>query len=211
MTMLKSLTAAAGAALFAASAATAATVDVSTTADTVAVGDTFEVRLNFSADQSAEFLFDAIADFEFDGELFDFVSADFVDPATGVNQLDLPGDPNDIGSGIFEVIEVSDDLLEITSASFNSFPFLQDEQADDFAIVTLTFSAEEVGTGDLGLGAFFEFLFTNDDDFQTAPFFNADALDSMVTVTVSEVPLPGAAVFLLTGAAGLFARRRIAA
>ena len=211
MTIIKSLTTAAfaGAALL--GAASAATVDVSTTVDTVTVGDTFEVRLNFSADDSAEFLFDAIADFEFDGALFDFVSADFTDPATGINQLSLPGDPDAIGEGIFEVVELGDDLLDITAVSDNDFAFLQDQQADDFTLVTLTFSAEEVGTGDLGLGAFFEFLFANDPDFANATFFEADILDAFVTVQVSEVPLPGAAVFLLTGAAGFFARRRMTA
>ena len=211
MTIIKSLTTAAfaGAALL--GVASAATVDVSTTADVVTVGDTFEVRLNFSADDSAEFLFDAIAEFEFDGALFDFVSADFTDPATGLNQLSLPDDPDAIGEGIFEVAQLSDNLLDITAVSDNSFAFLQDEQADDFTLVTLTFSAEEVGTGDLGLGAFFDFLFANDPDFANADFFSADVLDAFVTVEVAPIPLPGAAVFLLTGAAGLFARRRVAA
>lgn len=210
MTMLKSLTTAAfaGSALLAASAASAATVDVSTTAETVAVGDTFEVRLNFSADESDEFLFDALFDFAFDGELFDFVSADFTDPATGLNQLDLPNDPNDFGF-FSDVEQVSDSILSVSATSGNSGAFLQEQQADDFTVVTLTFVADMVGTGDLGLGDLVALLAFDDPDFSNQ--VETAILDAFVTVTVSEVPLPGAAVFLLTGAAGLFARRRMAA
>ena len=205
MINLKSLTTAAFASAALVGVAHAATIDVTTGTDTVVVGDTFEVRLDFSADESAEFLFQAIADFTYDADLFSFVGADFVDPATNQNQLDLTD-----SSGGFDVIEVSDGTLEIDALSADPFDVLLEEQADDFTFVTLTFTADQVGTGDLGLGAFFEFLFANEGDFQTAEFFEADVLNALVAIDVQPVPLPGAAVFLLTGLAGIAARRRMA-
>ena len=211
MTIIKSLTTAAvaGAALL--GTASAGIIDITTTTDTVLVGETFEVRIVFSSETDDEFLGSADFGFDFDSELFDFVSADFTDPVTGVNQLDLPGDPSPIGGGVFEVAEGTGlaDLL-VTAISGNDFAFLQDEQADDFTVVTLTFVAEMIGTGDLGLSMatsnFFD-VFGAPDAFPEM----ASILNGVVSVTVSEVPLPGAAVFLLTGAAGLFARRRMAA
>ena len=80
--------------------------------------------------------------------------------------------------------------------------------ADDFALVTLTFRADEVGTGDLGLGVFTDFLFANEGDFGTATFFQADVLDAFVTVDVAAVPVPAAALLFPLGLAGLAAARR---
>ena len=204
MTMFRTLAAvAAGTAVLATASADAAIVDVSTTADTVTVGETFEVRIAFSAETMEEFLFDASFDLAYDEELFSFVGADFADGTTDQNQLALNG-----VDGFFDAFVDTPGDLSVTAASGNTFETLQDEQADDFTIVTLTFEALMEGTGDLGFGAITDFQFSNDTDFQNAPFLNADILDGSVMVTVAPIPLPGAAVFLLTGAAGLVARRR---
>lgn len=210
MTMFKSLTTAAFAGAALCATAAAATVDVSTTTETVAVGDTFEVRIAYSAETMEEFL--SLADFEFTFEegLFTFVGADFVDGTTGQNQLSLDGDPDSFGQGIFTVTEdILPGEITVSAISENSLDFLGANQADDFSIVTLTFVAEMAGTGDLGLGTLRDFIVET----LGGGFGQADILDSFVTVDVvaDAVPLPGAAVFLLTGAAGLFARRKMAA
>ena len=208
MTNYRTLAALGAAAAILTGTASAAIIDVSTTADTVAVGETFEVRLAFTAETTDEFLTGADFEFVFDDALFSFVGVDFVDDTTGVNQLALDGDPDAFGPGIFDV---ADDILpgEITvsALSDNSLAFLAANQADDFSIVTLTFQADMVGTGDLGLGVLQDFLAET----LGGDFVDVSILNDAVTVTVGEVPLPGAAVFLATGIAGLFARRRLAA
>lgn len=210
MSILRTLAAAtAAAAIIGTAAADAATVDVTTTADTVAVGDTFEVRLAFSAGTLDEFLAGVDAAFDYDGDLFEFVGASFVDDTTGLNQLDLPGDGDNIG-GFFEATAVSDGDLAVAAVSGNDFSYLQANQADDFTVFSLEFLAENVGTGTIGLSMVFDAFIDVFDDVNGDPI-EFSFLNQSVTVDVAPIPLPSAMIFMLTGAAGLFARRRLSA
>jgi hypothetical protein len=147
-----------------------------------------------------DFLSEILGDFTFDNGLFEFVSASFIDPGTEQNELALPGDPGDIGGGTFQANVTSPGLVELDLFSSNAFSFLAMNQADDFAPVTLTFRATDAGVGELGLGTFIQFF---------SGFEEIDPIivDDSVTVSVSEIPVPAAAL-LFAPAALLFRRRR---
>lgn len=209
MNIIRSAAIAAASALALTATASAGIIDFSVSDDTVTVGETFDVRVAFSSSAQGQFLTTADFAVAFDGGLFDFVSADFTDGTTGLNQLDLPDDMGNIG-GFFDAELFSDGDLGVAAVSGNEFSFLQAEQADDFTIVSLTFLAEAVGTGTIGLASAFDAFFDIFDDPDGSPLM-AQFVDTSVDVSVAAVPLPGAALFMLTGAAGLVARRKLKA
>jgi hypothetical protein len=179
--------------------AQAGVISVQTSATEVAPGETFEVDVIFDA-AMGEFLSTAEFDFEYDEELFRFVSAEPGD------ELVLEGDPDYIGSEdeplVFEANQDGPGSLDVFASSYNSADFLAANQADSFSIVTFTFEALMMGTGQLSVAALDDFF---------ADFFGEPIMVELgdASVTVEVVPLPGAAVFLLTGLAGLVARRRL--
>lgn len=190
------------AAAFLPAAASAAVVSVQTDTDTVMVGETFEVDVVFDA-EGDEFLSQAEFDFSFDDDLFAFVSA------TPGDELSLEGDPGFIGSDdeplTFEANLDGPGSLDVFAASFNSTDFLAENQADEFEIVTFTFEALMTGTGDLAVTALDDFFA----DFFGAPLGVTLGNDAVTVEVVGDViPLPGAALFLLTGLAGVAAGRR---
>lgn len=199
-----SIIAAACVAAFLPVSAAAGVVAVETDAAVVMVGETFEVRVVFDADED-EFLSAAEFDFSFDDELFAFVGA------TPGEELILDGDEDYIGSDeeplVFEANVLAPGELDVFAESYNSSAFLAANQADEFPVVTLAFEVLTTGSGDLGVAALDDFFA----DLFGAPI-DVSIGDGFVTVdAVGEVvPLPGAALFLLTGLAGAAARRRSA-
>lgn len=200
MTILRAFAATMTAGALALGTASAASVSLSADAEQVDIGDTVEIALTFTADEAAEFLVDNLFELSFDSDLFAFVGADFTDPATDQNQLDF-----ELG-GLFEAEVTDTGLVEVSAASDDFFDVLAEQQADAFTVVTLSFEALANGTGEFALTDFSTFLFAIGLD---GELFEADIAGG--ALTVDAVPLPGAAIFLLTGAAGLVARRRLAA
>jgi hypothetical protein len=184
---------------FAVAGANAAVIDLEASDNDVRVGETFEVELSYTSTSTMQFLSEVFGDFTFNSDLFEFVSASFIDPGTLRNELDLPNDPNDIGGAVFDVTEIAPGELELDLFSSNGFDFLAMNQADDFAPVTLTFRAVDTGTGELGLGEFFE-IFAGFDEIDPI------IVDDTVTVDVAPVPVPAAA--LLFAPAALLLRRK---
>lgn len=200
MSSFSRLAATAAAMLTVMTAANAAVVNVETDTQAVPVGGTFDIRVTFDAETETETLFDAAFDLSFDDELFAFVGASFIDPISGDNELEAVED------GVFDAELTAEGILSVTAGSFDFLDDLAVAQADSFTIVTLTFQNLMTGEGTFALTDFASFLVAADlfDDFG----FEADI--GTTSVSVSAVPLPGAAIFLLTGLAGIAARRRFA-
>ena len=195
MTILRTIAAGAAATVGLMASASAATVNLTASDDVVLNGDTVEVAVTFTADDPAEFLVDSLFEIDFDAGLFGFVSADF---ATDELQFEE--------EGVFEAAVTSEGILEVSAASFDFLDVLSAGQSDAFTVVTLTFEALANGEGTFSLTDLSTFLF--------ASGLDGDLFEATINVAsadVEVVPLPGAIVFLLTGVAGLAARRRLAA
>ena len=177
--------------------ADAAVVTLETDASNVTVGDRFDVRLVFEAG-AGEFLTAFLVDLVFgDGASFDSLS--FIDLGTGLDQLNLPGGTEQ-GDGFLTDLGTS---VQVFSLSSNTDAQLAAEQAATFTFLTVTLIAEAAGPLDVSLGVLREILGASFGALDVT--FAADR----VRVNVAPVPLPGAALFLLTGL-GLASVRRVA-
>lgn len=187
------------AAMFGLSAASATTLSIeSDVADVLQRGDQFSVAVNYEGEASdilTGYVIDLFVDLP-----FELINVSFVDPTLGFNPLSIPGF-DEIGADFSA--EDFGDAVNLTGISGNTDGTLLDNQPLDFTIATLTFEAVRNGFGDIGLDVFFDLF-----GIAGAPLdveFGNDLISAEV------VPVPGAIVFLATGLAGLFARRRMAA
>lgn len=190
------------AALAAASAlgtvAQAATISLETDASRLEVGDTFEVRLVFDADSMDEILTGFNSDVLFNPDNVGLSGVSFVDPETGRNELMLPNPEFIPDFGFNDFIEG----VQVFGVTSNTDEQLLAEQADEFAFAVLTFTAISSGSADIGLGLFQEFF--------GADFELLNLVLDETPLSVEVVPVPAAALFMLTGLAGVAARRRLA-
>lgn len=175
--------------------ALAGSISIESSETRVAVGDAvfLDVRIDLDLDEILS-AFDF--DLSFEDSAFNFISASFVDPATGANQLDLPevgafgfvGDAFPLGGGVLDVFGVSgntDNVLNIN-------------QVDNFLFARLEFRAiAEIISSPFS-------LITGD---PSLAFLGADFLDldiafapGVTTVSVGSsvaVPEPGTIWLLL--------------
>lgn len=200
--MLKTITGGLAAAALCAGAlipgAQAATISLETDAVSVISGETFDVRLVFSADAAGEILTSFDSDVVFDAANLALSGVSFVDPSTGLNQLLLPPAPFVPDFGFTDFTEGA----QVFGVTGNTDETLLADQADEFAFAVLTFTGLATGTADIGLGLFQSFL--------GADFESLNIVLDETPLSVEVVPLPAAALFMLTGLAGVAARRRLA-
>ena len=192
------LSAAAGlAALF--GTANAAVLSLSTDAETVDLGETFDVSVIYEGEPDqplAEIVFDLF----FSDGAFDFVSGVFGD-GMGGNPLDFPGGDEFLAEFSFDDLG---DAVTVLGVSGNDAATLASEQPISFVLATLTFEVVAgLGFQDIGLDIFVDAFDPEGDPIEIV--FGNDV------VTIEAVPLPGALVFMATGLAGFAARRRMAA
>ncbi|MGN6830066.1 cohesin domain-containing protein [Paucibacter sp. M5-1] len=122
-------------------AAGAGTVSLSTGAGAINVGDSFSLRLKISGLSAAPG--DSLSGFDlklkFDNTVSAFLGADFVDAASGVNQLDHP----EMAAFPFlgDAALVGADTVSAFGLSGNSPGLLDAQQLDAFVFLTLRFSA----------------------------------------------------------------------
>ncbi|MBB4659552.1 hypothetical protein [Parvularcula dongshanensis] len=177
--------------------AQAAVIAVETDDTSVMVGDIVDFRITFTADDPAEYLAEYFLELFYDDTALAFAGVSFLDPATGINQVDPPVTSEFIADFGADAIDGIVDLFGITG---NSDATLAAVQADDFVIATVSFLAYAVSSAsDIGLDTIISDLGGD---------LDVEFGDDVVTIEV--VPLPGALVFFLTGLAGLAARRRLA-
>ena len=126
--------------------ARAISLSFSPSSQTVSEGEQFDVEVKISdlGDGSAPSLGSFELDLDFDPSVLDFESAVFGDPVLG-NQLKI-GFMEPINS-LTEDPEGTVNLVEVSFGFDNTF--LDNNQADEFTLATLSFNALAVGSSDL--------------------------------------------------------------
>ena len=172
-------------------AANAAVLDLQTDAVTVNVGENFEVRLIVDREM-ADLIGGLDARLDFTTDTLAFVSGDVTNlgDTTGTEIVGL------LNPGTVEAFALTNSDETTLSA----------EQDNMFSILSLTFQAIGAGRGEVELDEAFATLFGTD-LFSIIQTRIADG-DVNVLIDVQPVPLPGAALFLLTGLGGMVAARR---
>ena len=173
------------------SPARAAIVALETHAAGLSVGDTFEVRLMFTA-EGEEFLSAFIVDV--------LASGAEVLSATLTDQLDLPGGTEEGAS----FVNLFGDFAQLFAVSSNTDAQLAEGQATAFAVATLTMRATEAGMMTITLGSLRDFAGASFGALNVA--FAPDTLSLAVAAGIAPVPLPPAAALFALGLP-LLARR----
>jgi hypothetical protein len=188
-------------------------VALSTAANSVTVGSTFEIRIRMSGLSSASG--DSLAAFDFsfgfDSGVASYLGFDFLDSTSGINQLELA----EAGSFAFlgDVTSAAVGSLQAFGLSGNSAAVLDGVQTDAFDMLRLRFRADAVASG---------VIFNIDTRGSTAPFVDtnnallAASIDApsisleFVRGTGQSVPEPGSAALsgLALGALLLTRRKR---
>ena len=172
-------------------AANAAVLDLQTDAVTVALGETFDVRLVVDREM-ADLSGAAVTELDFTDDTLSFVSGMFMNlgDTTGTEFV-----------GLFD-----SDTVEGFAETNDDAATLAGLQSNEFTLLSLTFEAIGLGRGEVELNAAFTELF-GPDLFTALQTRIADG-DVNVLIDVQPVPLPAGAVLLLTGLGGLAAARR---
>lgn len=182
----------------------AAVIDVTSSANNIAVGQTFNINFKISglSSSAGDSLSGFDIDLNYDNSIFSFVGSSFLDPMSASNQLDLPeagafpfaGNASDLGNG----------KVDAFGLSGNSSGFLDSAQQDQFNFLSLTFKVlASTQSSNFGIDLndpFFVFL---DSSFNDLPL-NLAASHTSVSVSTgspSAVPLPNS--FWLFASAGL--------
>ena len=174
--------------------ARAAVVALETDATTLAVGDSFDVRLTFEA-EADEFLLAFLVDLAWQGAVLEAVTL-----TDALGPLDFGADGNafarDFGTFV-QLFAVSDESDAVLAAT----------QPGAFTIATLRLTATEAGLLTVTIGAL--------RDFAGAAFgtldvtFASDAVSVSVTEAVAPVPLPPALALFGVGLAALVRQRGV--
>ncbi|MCB1742511.1 MAG: hypothetical protein KDK91_19205 [Gammaproteobacteria bacterium] len=174
----------------------AATLSLSPAAGTVQVGAPAVVELNISGlgDFAPDSLGAFLVEIEFDPAVLDIDVSDVM-----YGSLLGDTDPSAFETDIVTTVEAG--RVSLSAASLLLDFELDALQPSSFTLATLTFATLANGTSALSFGTV---------DLSNAMFpASTLALDSVLTASVTAVPLPAAWLLFLTGLAVLSARRRM--
>lgn len=185
-----------GVLLFALSVSAQAAVSVSINTDTsqLDIGDNVHFTIDISGLEGNLSLSSYVLSVGFDPEILQFENAIFGDLVLG-NQLDLSGQ----GFG-FGYASVDEGIVYLSDVSWDDPVDLQAQQANDFTLASLFFTALSSGTSPLTL------TLESLADSEANPF-SADGQNG--SVTISEVPVPAAFWLFISGLAMLMRNSRI--
>jgi len=146
----------------------AALINLQASNTSIEVGDSVSISLKVSglSSTATDSLYAFDINLLFDSTAFVLTGYSFADPGLG-NQLDLPGDPFNLG--FIGNASASGGVVDAYGISGNDFTFLDTNQATDFPFLTLVFTATtETGGSDFTLDlsdpalSFLNTTFTND-------------------------------------------------
>lgn len=171
------------------------------------VGDHFTLLLGISGLSGASY--DSLSAFDlrvsYDQLAASFVGASFVDPASGINQLDLP-DQNSFGF-LGEAIDDGAGTISAFGLSGNTPDVLDMDQADSFVFLSLQFEALSPSSGaQFALLTSDPFILFGDSYFGELPVtYGNTAVQVAITHggVVGNVPEPESIVLLLAGLVAL--------
>lgn len=189
--------------------ACAAVIDVATPSNTLRVGDAVSVNFSISglirAPDASLSAFDL--DIRFDQAAMQLTGFDFVDPASGQNQLDLAeADSFPFLGDAF----VNGNLIDVYGLSGNSAALLDAGQADSFTFLMLHFTAtakSPLSTVEIDLIDPSQ-LFVNSQTAQLSTTIGASGVQFTINAAVPPVPEPAPLALFGVGLLALAAMQR---